>query len=391
MSPGPTQKFNDDLLLTEEDQKLAMESFPELVDVLDFRELREMFRSYDLAANNAKKLRRRVGFIAILLAVLALLGASAAPLYETRPDQGPVADSSKFVPQGLDGVHREVWPRVLAGFSAVLGVVSVLIGSFAMLNGKSKLRWLCNRLMTERLRQFQFQLLVYRIPEVLASIGNESGRKRFMDARRSWFAEFRLTYEGHLLARLKAFLDDDAEEDFLLHHNVESWPPRSIEDTGLSRVFSAYRLLRFEHQLQYANYELREDESSFSGSSARQLKILRELSLGFIGIVFVAHLIVAFSLVPGWSALASNSYVHLGIIWVVIGILALRTLEEGLQPTREVERYTRYRSSLASLLARFDKATDAEEKIRIMQETERVAYQETRGFLKTNYEARYVL
>lgn len=366
MSSGPTQKFNDDLLLAEEDRKLAADRFPELIDVLDFPELREMFLSYDLSANRAKNHGRRTGFIAILLAVLALLGASTASSYETAQD---------------------MWPRVLAGVSAVLGVAGVLIGSTGTLNRESKHRWLCNRLMTERLRQFQFQVLVYRLPEILAA-SDGMGRQRFIDARRSWFAEFRMAHEGHLPARLKVVLDDDAEDDFLLHHDLASWHPA---DGSLSRVFSAYRLLRFDHQLQYANYKLRVDESIFSNSSARQFEILRDVSLLFIFIVFAGHLAIAISLAPGWSALASNSYVHLGIIWLVIGLLAIRTVEEGLQPAREVERYTRYRSSLMSLLARYDRAADAEEKIRIMQETERVAYQEMRGFLKTNQEARYVL
>ena len=75
---------------------------------------------------------------------------------------------------------------------------------------------------------------------------------------------------------------------------------------------------------------------------------------------------------------------------MVIGILAVRTLEEGLQPAREVERYTRYRSSLMSLLGRFDRATSPKDKLRIMHEVERTSYQEMRQFLKTNYEARYV-
>jgi membrane protease YdiL (CAAX protease family) len=370
MSGPPSQKFNDDLLLTEDDRKLAAERFPELFHILDFPELREMFLRYDIPANSAKKHRRRAGFVAILLGVLALLGASVAPLFEA---------------------HQLLWPKIFGGFSALLGVVSVLIGSIGTLNGESKERWVRNRLMTERLRQFHFQALICRLPEVLASMVDVVGRKSFLDARKSWFAEFRLAYEGHLPARLKAVMDDDAEDDFLLHHDFRTWQPPPVPNAHLGRVFAAYRLLRLEHQLQYANFKLRTDERLFSSSSVRQLEVLRDMSLAFIFIVFVAHVAVALSLAPGWSGFATNIYIHLGIIWVVIGILALRTLEEGLQPAREVERYARYRSSLMSLMARFDKATDPEEKIRIMQATERTSYQEMRGFLTTNWEARYVL
>ena len=370
METVPTQKFNDDLLLTADDQKLATVRFPDLLHLLDFPELRDTFLSYDKPANSAKRESRRVGSIAIVLGVLALLGASAAPLYETS------------------GVW---WPRLLAGVSALLGVVSLLIGSIGTLSGASKHRWLCNRLMTERLRQFHFQTLVCRLPEILASMQNEVAQKAFVENRRSWFAEYRLSYQGHLPARLKVVLDDDADDDFLLHHDMHVGRPPNVPDANLDRVFSAYRLLRLEHQLQYASYKLRTDESVFSTSSARQLEILRNVSLAFVFVIFVTHLTVALLLAPGWTTLATNTYVHLGIIWMVIGILAMRTLEEGLQPAREVERYSRYRSSLISLLGRFDRAQDVEQKIRVMQETERASYQEMRGFLKTNHEGRFVL
>jgi hypothetical protein len=56
-----------------------------------------------------------------------------------------------------------------------------------------------------------------------------------------------------------------------------------------------------------------------------------------------------------------------------------------------VERYTRYRSSMVALLRRFDAATDAREKVEIMREAERAAYQEMRTFLRTHNDARYVL
>jgi cobalamin biosynthesis protein CobD/CbiB len=370
MTLPPIQKFNDDLLTTDDDRKLAVERFPDLNHVLDFGELRDLFLAYDQPANQAKKRRRRVGFVAILLGVLALLGASAAPLYE------PI---------------NYWWPRVLGGVSALLGVLSLLMGTIGSLSGEAKHRWLCNRLMTERLRQFHFQALSYRMGDVLKSMVNHDGQEGFRVDRHSWFAGFRLAYENHLPARLSVVLDDDAEEDFSLHQDLTGWEPPKASDANLDRIFSAYRLLRIEHQLQYANYKLAKDGSSFPSSPVRQHETLGGLSLIFILIVFVAHLAIALSLAPGWNWPATSIYVHLGIIWVVIGILAIRTLEEGLQPAREVERYTRYRSSLMSLLGRFDRATSPKDKLRIMHEVERTSYQEMRQFLKTHYEARYVL
>lgn len=370
MNVLPVQKFNDDLLLTESDRDLALRSFPELFHILDFPELRDVFRKYDVPANRAKRNRRSAGVVAILLGVLALLGASAAPVYEG---------------------YQSPWPKVFGGISALLGVCSILLGTIGTLSGKSKYKWLCNRLMTERLRQFHFQLIGCRMPEILTSIGSDPAREQFLSNRRSWFAAYQMAYADHLPARLKIVLDDDAEDDFLLHHDPERWQPPETSDANLDRIFSAYRLLRFEHQIQYTNYKLGKDGGPFFSSPVRQLALLRNLSFMFMIVVFLAHLGIAFSFVPGWDWPTTSVYVHLGIIWVVIGILAVRIFEEGLQSAREVERYTRYRSSLMSLLNRFDNATIAKDKIRIMREVERASYEEMRGFLKINYEAGYVL
>jgi len=43
--PTPLEKFNDDLLLTDADQILAQERFPEVAHVLNFPDLRDIDRS----------------------------------------------------------------------------------------------------------------------------------------------------------------------------------------------------------------------------------------------------------------------------------------------------------------------------------------------------------
>jgi hypothetical protein len=364
--PTPLEKFNDDLLLTEADQKLAQERYPEVAHVLNFPDLRHVFARYDADANRAKTISRVAGIVAICLGVLALLGASYTAIYETWR-----------------------WSRTIGGISAFLGITSLLVASIGALTGQAKQRWLCNRLMAERLRQFQFQTLVCRISEVLESTADQAARDRFMSKRKAWLKEFLRTHQGHLTAKLRSTLDDDGHDHFVLH-GPELRPPCTASDHGLLQLFSAYRHLRLEHQLQYANYALRTDQTIFPTSCVRQLRILRDLILGFIFIVFLAHLAVALALFAHWTRFPALPF-HLTIIWLAIGILAVRTVEEGLQPGREVERYTQYRAAMLSLLKRFDDTTSPRERMSVMLETERAAYQEMRGFLKTNDDARYVL
>jgi hypothetical protein len=365
MDPIETQKFNDDLLLTESDRWLAGERFPELAHVLNFPDLRDMFVRYEAEANRAKTSQQRAGFVGIFLGVLALMG----------------------VPIALSETLSAPWTGVVGGISALLGVAGMVIGVKRALTGEPKQQWLCSRLMTERLRQFQFQILVCRMPQVLASTVDSVARERFLSDREAWFTEFRLTYEGHLEAKLRAALDDDAENSFLLHHSFESRHPVVVSDRALLQLFSAYRLLRLEHQLQYADYKLRPDERILSDSCVRQRATLRNVSLVLIVLVLVAHPILALSVLSD----SVTGLIHLLIICLLIGVLAVRAIEEGLQPGREVERYAGYRSSMLSLLKRFDHAPSPEERIRLMLETERTVYQEMRGFLRTSQEARYLL
>jgi hypothetical protein len=385
MDPTITQKFNDDLLLTESDRKLARNRFPELAHVLDFPDLRHMFVRYEVEANRAKTSGRVAGSFAIAFGVVALLVASFTPLFETYCAN---CDKSNACAHWLRIVCSAHWLSVVVGISALLGVAGTLIG-IGVLTREAKQRWLCNRLMTERLRQFQFQVLVCRIPEVLASMGDSLARERFVSDRKSWLKQFHQGYEGHLTAMLTAVLDDDAEKELLLHHNCESRHPFDATDRALLQLFSAYRVLRLEHQRQYADYKLRADERIFSTSCVRQLAILRDVSLVLILAVFVAHLALVLWL-GVWIKLP-NPWVHIFIIWLVIGLLAVRAIEDGLQPAREVERYARYRSSMVSLLTRFNSEANPEERIRLMLETERAVYQEMRGFLRTNQQARYLL
>lgn len=366
--PAPLEKFNDDLLLTEADQKLAQERFPEVAHVFNFPELRDIFVRYDAQANRAKNLRRRAGYVAISFGVVALLGASGTAIYEKSLGQ---------------------WASTIGGISACLGIAGLLIGSIGALTGQAKRRWLSNRLMTERLRQFQFQMVVCHVSEVLESTVDQAARDRFIGKRRAWLTEFLSSHQGHLTAKLRSTLDDDAEDDCLLH-SPELRRPSTASDRSPLQLFSAYRLLRLEHQLQYANYALRTDETIVPTSCVRQLEILRDVSLGFIFIVFLAHLAVALAQAGWWISFPDRPF-HLAIIWLAIGILAVRTVEEGLQPGREVERYRQYRAAILSLLKRFDGAASPSERIGVMLETERAAYQEMRSFLKTNDDARYVL
>jgi hypothetical protein len=373
-SPQPT--FNDDLLLSDVDRKEVARSFPTCMHVLDFPELRQVFDGYDLSANRWKKNLRRAGLATIALGVIALLGASTEPLYGKLPS---------------------VFSNAIVVISALAGLLSIVISTFGVLHSASKNRWLEARLMTERLRQFQFQTLVFRIPTILRCAAAPKFDAQFGHARERWFSTFKIEHVDHLPAKLKEVLDDDSEEQFQLHGGGDALDGVATSNPLLAELFAAYRLLRIRHQILYANFKLGGDSLNFP---RKQVSLLSGVSLICILLVFFAHFAVSISsvsrLLPyeavadGLSFMRGTS-VHVLIIWTVIVALAARTFEEGLQPTREVERYTAYRARLGRLLYHFDEAANVPERVRIMTEVERLVYQEMREFLKTNFEARFVL
>jgi hypothetical protein len=79
-APVLEHRFNDDLLISEHDQDLAKAEYPQIYHVLDHPELREEFLKYDGVANKEKLWVHRIGLLAVVLAVLALLGSAITPL-----------------------------------------------------------------------------------------------------------------------------------------------------------------------------------------------------------------------------------------------------------------------------------------------------------------------
>ncbi len=168
-------KFNNDLLIWDEDVEYIKKKYPALLHILGFEDLKKVFLEYNEPANAAKRRSRFWGYVTIVLAVGALLGASAYPMYE---------DTSAAERLGL--------------LAAICGVASLPIGYWGLMFGKAKREWLYRRLMTERLRQFHFQTIVFRLPELLASLDDQEAAHRYESKRSIWFSSFLAEHGGKL-------------------------------------------------------------------------------------------------------------------------------------------------------------------------------------------------
>ncbi len=364
------QIFNDDLLFAEADRDLAARQFPAIMHVLYHPALRDFFEEFDVPANAAKRRSRIYGLYTVTLGTLAIMGAAADVWVHAE-----------------DGPAWLIW--VIAVSASAAGVASMWFGSSGVLFGKAKSEWLHRRFMTETIRQFHFQSFVAHASDIARSLADDGAKDVFLRQRAKSFEAFRAEYKGKLPAKLAEALSSETDDGWL--HG-----PSGEADEGslaaLEPVFQAYRELRIRHQIDYANWRLREDHRVFSDAPRRQASVLEVVSLLCIGSLFLLHLVIIAGValqIPHADKLLSVPF-SIIVIWIAAIALGVRALEQGLQPDREVERYQAYRSSSKALLQRFDAATP-QEKLKLVREMERLAYDEMRNFLPTNFRAKFVI
>jgi hypothetical protein len=249
--------------------------------------------------------------------------------------------------------------------------------------------------MGERIRQFHFQTLVFRVPEILASLKDATGKALFLSERNLWFETFKAQFIGKLDSAFAAIIQEEQSINPWLFGDVtkREQPAEMQENKNLNPLFDAYRELRIVHQLDYTNYKLQNDYRIISAMPRRQLAVISGVVFALIVLLVVMHVgILAGTLFPR-SMLASfhSPDAIVVIILLALAALAIRAIEQGLQPEREIERYQQYRSGVRAILERYDSAVSQNAKIEIMREMERLAFEEMRNFLVTNERSRFVM
>ena len=366
--------FNDDLLLPEADRLRAKNLYPSIYKALDFEDLRKLFDGYDKKANAAKARSRRAGCMAVVFGTVALLGLVFSPVL------------NQFQP-GLGDASSKVF--------AVFGIASVVIGVWGVLYAGDKRRWLLQRMMTERLRQFHFQYLVREIGDVLgtAQACSDEAWLEFQNRRAKWFEAFKDRYGKNAYAYFDSLIKDTGMREMWLHERAETSPLKEAPQV-LEQFFDAYRSLRILHQKHYADYKLRRGGPPFRMPLKKQWLFFDKTAFLLVMGLFGIHMLEA--LWGFWGHAGSHggsteSFVR--VIGLAIAILALsfRALEEGLGLGKELERYRDYSALLENILQRFDDASTVAGKLDIMEEMERISFEEMRSFLRSQEDARFVM
>jgi len=373
-APVLEHRFNDDLLISEDDQRLAREAYPEIYHVLDHPELREAFLQYDAVANKAKLWVHRVGLLAVALATTALLSSALTPL-------------ARLIP------NAPAWIGAALFYAEAGGLVGTIIAAGGLLLAGQKKKWLEARMMAEVLRLWHFQSLICRGQEIDASCNaaNQGEPAAYRTARDRRFKAFMREWSGTLDSHLTELIESPEAGYQLLHDEPTKYAPDSLV---VEKVFSAYKSIRFRHQANYATHKIQKT----TGKPFRILKwpaaVLQARTQALASFCLIGSLVFSMVIVVGHLAgieIAHHIGWPAGIVTLLILNVATRAVQDGLAAPEEFQRYTDYAGKTRYLMHRFDASRDPAEKLDLMREMERAALEEFKGFLRAHFEARFVL
>ncbi len=372
--PVLEHRFNDDLLISEHDQQLAKSEYSETYHVLDHPALRDEFLRYDAVANSAKLWVQRIGLLAVLLATTALLSSALTPLV------GLIPNAPEWVGQVL------FWAEVG-------GIVGLIIAAGGLLLAGQKKRWLEARMMAEVLRLWHFQSLICRGKEIDASCNaaNQSEPSAYRAARDKSFKAFMREWDGTLDSHLTKLIESPEAGYQLLHEDPTKYAPDS---PAVEKVFSAYKSMRFRHQDNYATHKLQKTTSKPLRILKWPAAVLQERTQALASFCLIGSLVCSLVIVIGH--LTGIAFAHhlgwpAGIITLLIINVATRAVQDGLAAPEELQRYNDYAGKIRYLLQRFDDSRAVDEKLLLMGEMERAALEELKGFLRANFEARFIV
>jgi hypothetical protein len=359
--------FNNDIFLTEADRENARRAFPNVAYALDNPAMRAIFVVHDKRANAAKTRARRWGVIAVSLATMALMLAASNTLY--------------------DHLSHEI-QRAISIVGALFGIGSVTIGYFGVMFRGRKLRWLTDRLATERMRQFHFQHFAAHGGAILKGAKDEAARQAYIDLRDRDFERFKVDFLARLDDEFHAIVESEDPGGGLLFDFAADLP--AADDPHLEEYYRAYELLRFQRQIDYCNLILSSSRSVWKHAPVRQAKFFGAVGLTCLVTVLGLDTLVFAGSILDLELLSAPIFSVSGVL-IAFFALGARTVEDGLQPGVEVERMRQYRIALTRSHIRFKAAKSPKEKIEPMIDLENASYEEMLPFLKTNFEARFVM
>jgi len=372
--PTLEHRFNDDLLISDHDQRLAKQEYATIYHVLDHPELRNEFERYDKVAIRSRLWVQRIGLLAVMLCALALLGAAVTPLLRQLPG----------VPE---------WIFTVLFWGEVGGVLGVVIAAGGMWISGHKKKWLEARMIAEVLRIWHFQALICRGKEIESSceLGTTDRPAAYKQSRDLQFQKFFHEWSGSPDSHLAEMIENPESGYQMLHDDPTKYTPGT---PVLEKVFSAYKSIRFRHQANYAAHKLQKQTNKPFSMLKWPAAVLQQRMQGFTASCLMGSLLCSAVIVLGHvtgAAFAHHFGWSVGVIVFLVLTVAGRTVQDGLAAPEELQRYNDYAGKIRYLLGRFEASGNSAEKLELMVEMERAALEELKGFLRAHFESRFIV
>ncbi|HEY2070580.1 MAG TPA: hypothetical protein VGG48_13565 [Rhizomicrobium sp.] len=381
MSEEPNRPFSNFDLKANADGKM-----PQTVKfAFEFPELLDAFLNIDSKANFARDMNRKLGILAILMVLVALLIAST------------------------DMALGSILPEATGILAAVLGLAGAAIMLIGFHPLSPRRTWIRNRLLTESLRLFHFHYIAARIPDIANASGRADREAAYLAHRQATFDQFR----ARLIDLPRADLDEVVAapdmvmlDDLVAASRSEISPDDKAAKQALIDVFDVWKMLRLNWQLKYCKEKL----AKVSGTRAptawqmeHRFSMVAWVCVFVIIALHALHLIYKYlphiqlvggfmlhhaNLISPWQV---NQGLQIAVVWTALISLAVRAMESGLQPQREVERYEQYRSKINVSAVRFDRSQDFATKLEISRGFESQSLEEMQMFVRTHTNSHFLL
>lgn len=357
---------NDDLLMQAHAREYLKAEFPEAYEVLDWPELRRTFEEIDKKAIKARKRRQRIGFTAVGVAGLGAFLSAALPLVELAG--GEVMRSAFFA-------------------AVALSAAGLVFSLFFVTIDRAKSQWLEQRLLTERLRQFYFQFMIFNAGLAIRAMRDPTALEEWRREQAEAVQFFLAWAKRPMRAELAAVIDDVNDKHAWMRAKWRRRPEIPLPSNELDTYFGILRRQRIGIQLHYVREKL---QPGF-GSPESRLNLSQVVGYTCASLTFAATAVAAALLLQGstTAALEFRILTSIAALCGAVGVVC-KVLAEGLQLKMDVERYRWYRAAVADIDAEFHD-NDVSRRFALLRKIEYVAYREMREFLKIHEESKFRL